>query len=112
MAASRKDCPEYRDNDVVIVSAVRTPVGSLNGDLSSLKAHELGAVVIREVLSRCSLAGCDVDEVVLGQVLTAGKDRNVILVLILLKEKKIFSLALILCQLLLTNQQLIYSVQI
>lgn len=73
MAASRNDCTGYRDNDVVIVSAARTPVGSLNGDLSSLKAHELGCVVIREVLSRCKLDGCDVDEVILGQVLTAGK---------------------------------------
>lgn len=68
MASSRS----YKDSDIVIVSAVRTPVGSLNGDLSSLQAHELGTVVIREVLRRCGVPPCDVSEVILGQVYTAG----------------------------------------
>ena len=58
--------------DVVIVSAVRTPVGSFNGALSSLPAHELGKVAIQAAVERAGIAAADVDEVVLGQVLQAG----------------------------------------
>ena len=58
--------------DIVIVAAVRTPVGSFNGALSSLPAHELGAVAIRAALDRVRVAPADVDEVILGQVLQAG----------------------------------------
>ena len=63
----------YNNKDVVIVAAGRTPIGSLNGCLSSLKAHELGAIVIRDVLSRGKTPASDVAEVVMGQVCTAGK---------------------------------------
>jgi acetyl-CoA C-acetyltransferase len=59
-------------SDIVIVSAARTPVGSFNGALSSLPAHELGAVAIRAALERAGVAAAEVDEVVLGQVLQAG----------------------------------------
>jgi len=62
--------------DVVIVSAVRTAVGSLNGSLSTLRAHELGAVAVKEALSRASLKPEDVSEVILGQVLCAGQGQN------------------------------------
>jgi len=58
--------------DIVIAAAARTPVGSFNGGLSSLPAHELGAIVIRAVLERAGVAADDVDEVILGQVLQAG----------------------------------------
>jgi acetyl-CoA C-acetyltransferase len=57
---------------VVIVSAIRTPVGSFNGALASLPAHELGAVAIRAALDQAGVPAADVDEVVLGQVLQAG----------------------------------------
>ena len=57
---------------VVIVSAARTPVGSFNGSLSSLPAHELGAIAIRAAADRASVPVSDVDEVIMGQVLQAG----------------------------------------
>ncbi|NXX86277.1 THIC protein, partial [Urocolius indicus] len=61
---------------VVFVSAARTAVGSFNGGLSTLPAHELGAAVIREVLRRAALDPSEVSEVILGQVLTAGAGQN------------------------------------
>lgn len=58
--------------DVVIVSAVRTPIGSFNGVLSPLPATRLGSIVIEEGLRRANLRGEDVDEVIMGNVLSAG----------------------------------------
>jgi len=57
---------------IVIVSAARTAVGSFNGALSSLPAHELGAVAIRAAIERAGLDPAEIEEVVLGQVLQAG----------------------------------------
>ncbi len=57
---------------IVIASAARTPVGSFNGSLASLPAHELGKVAITAALARAGLTPADVDEVILGQVLQAG----------------------------------------
>jgi acetyl-CoA C-acetyltransferase len=59
-------------SDIVIVSAVRTPVGSFNGALSSLPAHELGKIAIQGALEKAGVPASDVDEVVMGQVLQAG----------------------------------------
>jgi len=59
-------------NDIVIVAAARTPVGSFNGALASLPAHELGKVAIQAAVERAGIALGDVDEVILGQVLQAG----------------------------------------
>ncbi|GGA95573.1 acetyl-CoA acetyltransferase [Brucella endophytica] len=61
---------------VVIASAARTPVGSFNGAFASVPAHELGAAAIRDALSRAGVEAGEVDEVVLGQVLTAGEGQN------------------------------------
>ena len=61
---------------IVIASAARTPVGSFNGSFANTPAHELGAVVIKEVLSRAGVTAEEVDEVILGQVLTAGQGQN------------------------------------
>jgi len=58
--------------DVVIVSAARTPVGSFNGALSSLPAHELGKLAIQAALERAGVPAADVGEVIMGQVLQAG----------------------------------------
>lgn len=58
--------------EVVIVSAARTPVGSFNGALSGLPAHELGRIAISGALERAGVAASDVSEVILGQVLQAG----------------------------------------
>src|SRR4051812_45644702 len=64
------------DTDVVIVSAVRTAIGTLSGGLSSLPAHTLGEAVIRELLKRTNVSGGDVSEVILGQILTAACGPN------------------------------------
>ncbi|MBL4740397.1 MAG: acetyl-CoA C-acetyltransferase [Sneathiella sp.] len=61
---------------VVITSAVRTPVGSFNGGLSSLPAHKLGEIVIKEALKRAKTDASDVSEVILGQILSAGEGQN------------------------------------
>ena len=63
-------------NDIVIVSALRTAIGSFNGTLSSLPAHKLGEAVIRETLKRTNVSGTDVSEVILGQILTAAAGQN------------------------------------
>ncbi|XP_029160814.1 acetyl-CoA acetyltransferase, cytosolic isoform X1 [Nylanderia fulva] len=64
------------DRTVVIVSAVRTPIGSFCGCLSSLKASEMGSIVIKESLIRAGLEGTDVNEVIMGQILTTGEGQN------------------------------------
>nr|XP_033795152.1 acetyl-CoA acetyltransferase, cytosolic [Geotrypetes seraphini] len=61
---------------VVIVAAARTPIGSFNGALSALPVHELGSVVMREVLKRTKIAPEEVSEVIFGHVLTAGGGQN------------------------------------
>jgi acetyl-CoA C-acetyltransferase len=58
--------------DVVIVSAARTPVGTFNGALASLPAHELGRIAIAAAVERAGIQAADVEEVILGQVLQAG----------------------------------------
>jgi len=62
--------------DVVIASAARTPIGAFNGALSGVPAHFLGEVAIREALKRAGVEAGEVDEVVLGQILTAGQGQN------------------------------------
>ncbi len=61
---------------IVIASAARTPVGSFNGSFANVPAHDLGTTVIREVLQRSGVAPEEVNEVILGQVLTAGQGQN------------------------------------
>lgn len=68
--------PKLPNPDVFIVSAKRTPVGSLNGVLSAMPAHELGATAIRAALESCALDACHVEETFMGQVLTAGAGMN------------------------------------
>ena len=62
--------------EIVIVSAARTPVGSFNGAFANTPAHELGAVAITAALERAKLEASEVDEVIFGQVLTAGQGQN------------------------------------
>jgi acetyl-CoA C-acetyltransferase len=59
-------------SDIVIVSAARTAVGSFNGALSSLPAHELGKIAIMAAVERAGISAADVNEVIMGQVLQAG----------------------------------------
>ncbi|EHJ96798.1 MULTISPECIES: acetyl-CoA C-acetyltransferase [Rhizobium/Agrobacterium group] len=61
---------------IVIASAARTAVGSFNGGFANTPAHELGATVINAVLERAGVAAHEIDEVILGQVLTAGEGQN------------------------------------
>ncbi|MCU0452299.1 MAG: thiolase family protein [Bacteroidetes bacterium] len=60
-------------NDAVIVSACRTPIGSFGGTLSALSAPKLGAIAIKEAVKRAGLQPGDIDEVIMGNVLTAGE---------------------------------------
>ncbi|MBM1188446.1 acetyl-CoA C-acetyltransferase [Pseudomonas lundensis] len=62
--------------DVVIVAATRTAVGSFQGSLAHVPAVDLGAAVIRQLLEQTGLDGAHVDEVIMGQVLTAGAGQN------------------------------------
>ena len=62
--------------DVVIVAATRTAVGSFQGSLANVPAVELGATVIRALLAQTGVVPAEVDEVILGQVLTAGAGQN------------------------------------
>ena len=62
--------------DVVIVEAVRTPIGTYNGSLKDIRAHQLGSIVINEVVKRSNLNPDEVDEIIMGQVLTAGMGQN------------------------------------
>lgn len=61
---------------IVIVAAARTAVGSFNGSFANTPAHELGAAVIKAALERAGVAASEVDEVILGQVLSAGEGQN------------------------------------
>src|SRR3954463_1175521 len=62
--------------DVVIVSAARTAVGSFSGAFANTPAHDLGKTAIQAAMSRAKVEGCEVDEVILGQVLAAGQGQN------------------------------------
>jgi acetyl-CoA C-acetyltransferase len=61
---------------IVIASAARTPVGSFNGSLSTVPAHELGKVAIQGALERAKVSASDVQEVIMGQILAAGAGQN------------------------------------
>ncbi len=63
-------------DDIVIVSATRTPVGSFNGAFANLPAHELGKAAIQAALTRAGVEGSRVSEVIMGQILTAGQGQN------------------------------------
>ncbi len=63
-------------NEVVIVSAARTPVGSFLGSLGSLPGHELGAIAIKAAVERAGIQASDVNEVILGQVLQAAQGQG------------------------------------
>ena len=65
-----------KSTEVVIVSAVRTPIGSYNGSLKDLRPDQLGSIVINEVLKRSKFNKDEIDEVIMGQVLAAGGGQN------------------------------------
>src|ERR1700757_3724050 len=63
-------------DDIVIVGAARTPVGSFNGAFANLPAHELGQVAIKAALERAGIEGKRVSEVIMGQILSAGEGQT------------------------------------
>ena len=63
-------------DDIVIVSAARTPLGSFNGAFANVPAHELGQVAIKAALERAGVEGKRVSEVIMGQILSAGEGQN------------------------------------
>jgi acetyl-CoA C-acetyltransferase len=63
-------------DDIVIVGATRTPVGSFNGAFANLPAHELGQTAIKAALQRAGIEGKRVSEVIMGQILSAGQGQN------------------------------------
>ena len=65
-----------RSTEVVIVSAIRTPIGTYKGSLKNMKSHHLGSIVIKEVLKRSNFDKDEINEVIMGQVLTAGAGQN------------------------------------
>ena len=64
------------NNDVVIISACRTPVGKFQGSLSDLSATQLGAIVVREAVKRAGIDAAKVDECIMGNVVSAGLGQN------------------------------------
>ena len=65
-----------KSKEVVVVNAVRTPIGAYKGSLKNIKSHHLGSIVIKEVLKRSNFDKDEIDEVIMGQVLTAGVGQN------------------------------------
>ena len=65
-----------KQNSVVITSAVRTAIGSFRGSLKDMQAHELGSVVVKEAMKKSNLNSNDIDELIMGQVLTAAVGQN------------------------------------
>ena len=65
-----------KSNEVVIIAAARTPIGAYKGSLKDIKADQLGSIVIREILNRVKINKNKIDEVILGQVLTANTGQN------------------------------------
>ena len=65
-----------KSKEVVIVGAVRTPIGTYKGSLKNIKADQLGSIVIKEVLKKSKFNKDEIDEVIMGQVLTAGGGQN------------------------------------
>ena len=62
--------------DIVITSALRSAIGSFNGSLKNMQAHDLGSMVIKEVIKKSNLKSNDIDDLVMGQVLSAGVGQN------------------------------------
>ena len=65
-----------KSKEVVIVGAVRTPIGTYKGSLKNMKSDQLGSIVIKEVLKKSKFTKDEIDEVIMGQVLTAGAGQN------------------------------------
>ena len=65
-----------KSKEVVIVGAIRTPIGTYRGSLKNMRSDQLGSIVIKEILKKSKFSGDEIDEVIMGQVLTAGAGQN------------------------------------
>jgi acetyl-CoA C-acetyltransferase len=65
-----------KPNNIVITAAVRTPIGTFRGSLKNIQADELGSIVVKEAIKKSNLTSNDVDELIMGQVLTANTGQN------------------------------------
>lgn len=65
-----------KDSDIVVLGAARTAIGSFNGSLAEISAQELGSIVIKSLIENTGISTNEVDEVIIGQVLTAGSGQN------------------------------------
>ena len=65
-----------KSKEVAIVNAIRTPIGTYKGSLKNIKSQDLGSIVIKEILKRSKFDKNEIDEVIMGQVLTAGTGQN------------------------------------
>ena len=66
----------FNRKNIVITSAARTAVGTFKGSLKSMQAHDLGSVVVREIIKKSKLKPKDIDELIMGQVLSGGAGQN------------------------------------
>ena len=66
----------FKQKNVVITSATRTAVGTFRGSLKNMQSHEMGSIVIKEAMKKSNLKSNEVDELVMGQVLTGGAGQN------------------------------------
>ena len=64
------------EKKVVVTAAMRTAIGAFRGSLKSMQAHELGSITIKEVVKKSNLQSNDIDELIMGQVLTGGTGQN------------------------------------
>ncbi len=67
---------DYKKKSIVIVSALRTAIGTFNGSLKNMQAHDLGSVVIKENIKKSKLKSNEIDEIIMGQVLTSATGQN------------------------------------
>ena len=65
-----------KSKEVVIVGAIRTPIGNYRGSLKGMRSDQLGSIVIKEVLKKTKFVNEEIDEIIMGQVLTAGAGQN------------------------------------
>ena len=65
-----------KEKSIVITSALRTAIGTFNGSLKNKQAHELGSVVIKENIKKSKLKSNEIDEIIMGQVLTSATGQN------------------------------------
>ena len=65
-----------KSNEVVIISAIRTPIGTYKGSLKNITADQLGSIVIKEIIKESKFSKDEINEVIMGQVLTAGAGQN------------------------------------